>query len=196
MQAICREVFVTPQRLHAERFDLDFYLMSKAYLLGLLHDATERPYTYRIGQNNREFVELTARKVRELGAKAWTYREGQKRNLFIVEFRKSLLRNLKIRSNRDKTDYIRGYFDAEGGIAKSPKVRFYLYFAQKNLKDLAQVKTYLEELKIQCGKIHNPSKKADPNYFRFFVSARSYRDFAEKIGSWHPEKKTLLKMVT
>ncbi|MEX0587304.1 MAG: LAGLIDADG family homing endonuclease [Patescibacteria group bacterium] len=169
--------------------------MSKAYLLGLLHDATERPYTFRVGQKNPEFVELIAHKVRKLGANAWTYREGQKRNLFVVEFRKSLLRDAKVESRKDKADYIRGYFDAEGGIAKSPKVRFYLYFAQKNLKDLTQVRAYLKESGIQCGKIHNPSRRADPNYFRFFVSAKSYKDFAEKIGSWHPEKKVLLKVV-
>jgi len=169
--------------------------MSKAYLLGILHDATERPYTFRVGQNNLEFIEFIARKVRDLGAKAWIYREGKMRNLFIVEFRKSLLRDFKIKSKKDKVDYIRGYFDAEGGIAKSPKVRFYLYFAQKNLKDLTQVRNYLEDLGIRCGKIHNPSKRADPEYFRFFIAAKSYKDFAKKIGSWHPDKTVLLKVV-
>lgn len=168
--------------------------MSKAYLLGLLHDATERPYTYRIGQNNREFIEFIADKVRELGAKAWTYREGRDRDLWVVEFRKSLLRSAEVKSNKEKADYIRGYFDAEGGIAKSPKVRFYIYFAQKDRVDLEQVRTYLEELGIRCGKIHNPSRRVDPSYFRFFISAKSYKDFAEKVGSWHPEKERLLKV--
>jgi len=69
-----------------------------------------------------------------------------------------------------------------------------LYFAQKDLSDLQEVKSYLEELGIVCGKIHNPSKKADPEYWRFFVGAKSYKDFAVIIGSWHPVKRRFLRM--
>ena len=88
---------------------------------------------------------------------------------------------------------IRGFFDAEGGIAKDSKVRFYLYFCQKNKKVLLQIKRYLYDFGIQTGEIHNPSVRVDPDYWRFYVRAKSYRDFAEKIGSNHPEKIAILR---
>jgi hypothetical protein len=75
----------------------------------------------------------------------------------------------------------------------SQHVRFYIYFAQKDLQDLNKVKNYLEELGIECGKVHNPSKRIDPNYWRFFIKASSYKDLAKTIGSNHPKKRYLLR---
>ena len=168
--------------------------MTKAYLLGALHDATERKTTYRLAQKSREYIEFLAKGIKSLGRKAWIYKEGKSRDLYIVEFSKSILLGVKIRSRQDKIDYIRGYFDTEGGVARNPRVRYYLYFAQKDLDDLREVRQYLEELGIACGKIHNPSKKVDPNYWRFFIRAKSYKDFAKIIGSWHPVKRRFLRV--
>lgn len=168
--------------------------MTKAYLIGVLHDATETRNTYRIASKTLEFCEFLSAVIHGLGSGAWIYREGKTRNLWIVEFPKSLLFGVKVKSREDKIDYIRGYFDAEGGIAKNPSVRYYLYFAQKNKTDLSKVKGYLEELGIVCGRTHNPSKDIDSNYWRFFIRARSYLDFAKIIGSDHPEKRQYLRM--
>ena len=112
----------------------------------------------------------------------------------MVEFSKSLLKDFKIKTKQDKVDYIRGYFDAEGGITKSTKVRYYLYFCQKDKKDLQQVKLYLEEFGINCGAIHNPSQKVDPNYWRFYILANSWKNFALKVGSFHPDKLKMFRM--
>lgn len=166
--------------------------ITKAYLLGVLHDATVRKYTYRVSQKSEEFVRWIANQIKQLGYKAWTYQEGKNRTVYIVEFSKSVLKGYKIHSRQDKIDYIRGYFDTDGGIAKNPSVRFYIYFCQKDLKDLKVCKQYLADLKINCGTIHNPSKKADPNYWRFYIKAKSYVDFAHIIGSWHPDKQSYL----
>ncbi len=168
--------------------------ITKAYLIGLLHDATERKTTYRLATKSNEFALIIKKAIETIGGKAWIYKEGKNRSLWIVEFSKSFLNGTAIKSSSEKIDYIRGCFDAEGGISKSQKVRFYLYFCQKDKIDLAQVKTYLEEIGIVCGKIHNPSKKVDPNYWRFFVSVKSYKDFAHKIGSAHPDKQKYLWM--
>ena len=168
--------------------------MTKAYLLGVLHDSTERKTTYRISQKSEKFVRFVASGIKNLGRKAWVYREGKTRNVYIVEFSKSLLKDFKITTQPDKIDYIRGYFDAEGGITKSTKVRYYIYFCQKDKQDLEQVKSYLEELGISCGAIHNPSQKVDSHYWRFYVLANSWKDFALKIGSWHPEKVKRFRM--
>lgn len=168
--------------------------MTKQYLLGVLHDATVRNTTYRIATKNRNFADYLAREIQKFDVEAWIYKEGKNRDLWIVEFSKTLLQNVSTQSLQDKIEYVRGYFDAEGGIAKSKQVRYYLYFAQKNKTDLLQVKRYLEELGIGCGMMHNPSKRIDPNYWRFFVKAKSYSDFAKTIGSDHPEKRQYLRM--
>ncbi|MEK7565797.1 MAG: LAGLIDADG family homing endonuclease [Patescibacteria group bacterium] len=168
--------------------------ITKAYLIGLLHDATERKTTFRVATKSFEFAKIIQEGIFKLNSKAWIYREGKQRNLWIIEFSKSLLNNVQIKTRQNKIDYIRGYFDAEGGIAKSKSVRFYLYFCQKDKSDILRVKNYLEEFKISCGKIHNPSKKIDPNYWRFFISSKSYKDFAVKIGSNFPDKQKLLWM--
>jgi intein-encoded DNA endonuclease-like protein len=167
--------------------------MSKAYIFGALHDATERKYTYRLSQKEREYVEFVANLLRSAGNKAWVYREGKSRNLYVVEFAKSALSGTEIKTEKEKVDYLRGYFDAEGGVPKRPGVRFYIYFAQKDRKDLEKAKKLLGEIGIKCGKIHNPTKK-DPNYWRFFISSQSYKDFVEKVGSWHPRKRQLLRV--
>ena len=168
--------------------------MTKAYLLGALHDGTVRKLTYRIVQKDQEYIEFLVKEIKNLGQKAWMYKEGKTRNLYVVEFSRSFLKDFVIESNQDKIDYIRGYFDAEGGVSRNIKVRYYIYFAQKNLKDLEQVKRYIEELGILCGKTHNPSEKVDPDYWRFFISIKSYEKFAKLIGSWHPVKSHFLRM--
>jgi intein/homing endonuclease len=169
-------------------------LISKAYLIGLLHDATARKTTFRIATKSKDFAEVIQRGIANLGRKAWIYKEGKLRNLWIVEFSKSILKDTKLESKQEKLDYIRGFFDAEGGIAKNPKVRYYLYFCQKNRNKLLQLKQYLSEFGIQSGKVHNPSKRVDPNYWRFFIRIQSYERFAQVIGSSHPEKRRYLRM--
>jgi len=168
--------------------------ITKAYLLGVLHDATERKTTYRISSKGKDFCQFLKQGIESLGHNAWIYQEGKNRDVWIVEFSKFLLKGTKVKSRQDKIDYTRGYFDTEGGIAKSLKVRYYIYFAQKNKSDLIELKKYLRELDISCGVIHNPSKRIDPDYWRFFVRARSYDDFAKLIGSYHPDKHHYLWM--
>ena len=168
--------------------------MTKAYLLGALHDGTVRKLTYRIVQKDQEYIEFLAEGIQSLGRKAWMYREVKTRHLYVVEFSKTFLKDFVIETIQDRIDYIRGYFDAEGGVPRDPKVRYYLYFAQKNLEEIEEIKSWLEQLGIRCGSIHNPSKKADPNYWRFFIRTESCIEFAQLIGSWHPVKSQFLRM--
>src|SRR3989338_2382478 len=168
--------------------------MSKAYLLGALHDGTKRKYTFRLAQKHQSFVRGIADMIEQMGFKAWIYREGADRNLFIVEFPRSVLSGFEIASIQDKIDYVRGYFDAEGSVPLNGS-RMYIYFCQKEKQSLEEVKSYLNELGIICGEIHNPSRKEDPDYWRFYVSCKSYGDFARRIGSRHPIKQNVLEMV-
>ncbi|TKJ26299.1 MAG: hypothetical protein CEE41_02370 [Hadesarchaea archaeon B3_Hades] len=167
--------------------------MSKAYILGALHDATECKYTYRLSQKEKEYIEFVASLVKKTGHKAWIYREGKSRNLYVVEFAKSVLNGTRVETDEEKADYLRGYFDTEGSVPKKPEARLYIYFAQKDREDIEKAKRFLEEIGVRCGKIHNPTKK-DPKYWRFFVSSQSYSDFAEKVGSWHLRKRQLLRV--
>ena len=99
---------------------------------------------------------------------------------------------IKKSDNTIKKHYITGFFDAEGGVPRYTNIRFYVQFSQKNLKELNNVREILEEIGIRCGKIHNPSAEVDPDYWRFFIRAQSYYDFADKVGSWHPRKTSIL----
>lgn len=168
--------------------------ISKCYLLGMLHDATVRKTTYRVATKSYDFALIIKQGINNLGRHAWIYKEGKERNLWIIEFSKSLLKDTFIESKQQKLDFVTGFFDAEGGIAKNPEVRFYLYFCQKNKKVLEDIKKYLSEFKIESGKIHNPSKKVDPDYWRFYIKAKSYKDFAKIIKLKHPDKKEILRM--
>jgi len=166
--------------------------MSKAYLLGALHDGCATKYTYRISQKHEDYVKQLAELVKQTGYSAWTYREGS-RNVFVVEFSKASLSGFEITTNQDKLDYAAGYFDAEGSVPVKEDARAYVYFCQKNREDLEEVKAFLEEAGICCGKTHNPSARKDPDYWRFFVSTKSHTDFAKKIGSRHPIKSRILE---
>ncbi|MBI4994797.1 hypothetical protein HZC21_04115 [Candidatus Peregrinibacteria bacterium] len=72
--------------------------MTKAYLLGALHDATVRKVTYRIGAKHLAYAQFLKNGISQLGRKAWIYKEGKDRDYYIVEFVKSLLDNTKITS--------------------------------------------------------------------------------------------------
>ena len=153
---------MTPQRLHA---GLSGVAMSKAYLIGALHDATERTHTYRISQKEKDYVLFVKDMIIEMGCKAWVYREGKTKNVYVVEFSKSVLDGFNVETDQEKIDYIKGYFDAEGSVPKKDGARMYIYFAQKNKEDLEGVQSYLEELGVICGKTHNPRKTRNTGVF-------------------------------
>ncbi|MBN1462410.1 MAG: LAGLIDADG family homing endonuclease [Paludibacteraceae bacterium] len=166
----------------------------KAYLLGVLHDATARKYTYRVSQKSLSFIKMLKEGINKIGYNAWFYKEGKNRDVYVVEFARKVTDSHKVTSLEEKIAYIRGYFDTEGGIPRKTNSRYYIYFAQKDKRDLLQVKRYLADVGIACGKTHNPSILNDPEYFRFYILSKSHNDFAQIIGSWHPEKIKYLRM--
>jgi len=161
-----------------------------------MHDGTWRRLTVRISQREEEYVKFIQKMVIGMGARAWTYREGRHRRLYVVEFSRGLLSDHGLRTRRDQADYARGYFDAEGGIPTSPSEEPYLYFAQKNRSDLVSLRRLLGRLGISCGRMHNPSRRMDPLYWRFYVRRNSIRDFFRLVGSWHPRKAKRLASMT
>lgn len=168
--------------------------ITKSYLLGLMHDSTTSKYTYRLCQKSLSFLETIQLGIQKMGSKAWIYKEGKTRNVHILEFARSLLKDTAIASQVDKIDYIRGYFDAEGSVPRNLMARYYIYFCQKDFSDLEQVRNYLLELEIACGKIHVPSKNVDPNYYRFYILCTSWEKFGRLVGSFHSEKGKFVRM--
>ena len=79
-------------------------------------------------------------------------------------------------------------FDDVRGLPKKQRTRFYMQLAQKNQSKLVWIQQTLTSINISCGVIHIPSKKVDPDYFRFFIATRSHKDFSTVIGSEHPRK--------
>ena len=201
MRSISREVVIDPSETtrrphHKEEHYLD--KVTIAYLQGALGDATYSRLhkTHRISQSHIEWLKRLKSLLESLGYKSWIYKEGRQRGVYILETTSKILSlNFDpdlLESPDEKKAYIRGYFDAEGGTSRGGRVRFYLQFAEKHKKRLKKVRNLLEQLGINCGRIHNPSYRQDPNYWRFYVKSCSYKKFIEEIGSWHPEKQRFL----
>ena len=175
-----------------------FQKVMKAYLQGALHDGTfSSNRRFRISQKGTEWLEMLRNFLLCLGYHSWIYQEGKTRDVYVLEtlayFLDFKLKPLALESIEEQKSYIRGFFDAEGGIPHDCSARFYIQLVQKDKLKIVALKEILHELGIQCGKIHNPSKWVDPDYWRVFILAQSQQRFIRKIGSWHPRKKPLLE---
>ena len=164
----------------------------RAYLAGAMRDGTFNRLhrTIRIAQADIRWLKVLQTVLHCLGSKSWIYREGNRR-VWVVEST-CQLGTLDIASPRAAAAFVRGYFDAEGGVPHQTDARFYIQITQKNRSELGQVRDVLERLGVRCGRLHNPSVRADPDYWRFYVPSASHRAFAERVGSWHPRKRELL----
>ena len=171
----------------------------KSYLLGALHDGTfSSNRRFRISQKGTEWLKILKKLFSKLGYNSWIYKEGADRDVYVLETLADFLdfkfNPLRLRGNKEKIGYIKGFFDAEGGIPKESKAEFYIQLVQKDRTKLEKLKKLLNDLGIETGKIHNPSKKVDPDYWRMYISANSQKRFVTKIGTLHPRKiKTLKK---
>jgi hypothetical protein len=166
----------------------------RAYLAGALRDGTFNRLhrTWRIAQSDRGWLRVVEELLSRLGSRSWMYQEGS-RSVWVVETRCQLEPSPDLKDPSDEIGFVRGYFDAEGGIPRNPEARFYIQLTQKNRDDLEGVRAILVNLGIGCGRIHNPSVRVDPGYWRFYVRSESHREFAHRIGSWHPRKRGVLK---
>ncbi len=203
MRTISREVAVpsglvaslTPQRLHAELLAVDAS-SSRTYLLGALHDATiSRLHgTVRFGQSDPDWLDVLRVLLEKIDRRSWMYREGQNRRFWILETSASWREGPKPTSAEECLAYVRGYFDAEGGVPRRPDARFYIQFVQKNREGLVELHHMLVELGIRCGEVHNPSQRVDPDMWRFYVRSGSHADFVNRVGSWNPRKRSRLEV--
>ena len=85
--------------------------------------------------------------------------------------------------------YIRGFWDAEGGIPKKPEncnkaEQMYISFHQKDKEPLVFIRDSLIEMSY---KPTNITKCSEAHEFRITRRAHMKR-YCTEIGSWHPEK--------
>jgi hypothetical protein len=186
--------WLTLQRLHAELLAANEKSL-EAYLQGALRDGTRsaRHRTHRIAQSDPRWLDLIGRCLSALGHAGWVYREGRTRQLWVLETTAPFLsigyEATQLIGSKEGIDYVRGYFDAEGGMPKAPEARLYFQLCQKDDGSLGTVRKILESWGVSCGRIHNPSRRVDPNYWRFYVKACSHERFMMLVGSWHPRKR-------
>lgn len=145
----------------------------------------------RISQSSEDWRFVLKLVLAHLGAASWTYREGS-RDMHVIESTYVTERCPPLNSRGEVASFLRGYFDAEGGIPKNSNSRLYVQMCQKDLEDLTHVRDLATGLGVDCGVLHNPSKRVDPHYWRFFVRAHSLFDFFRLVGSWHPRKRALM----
>ena len=168
-----------------------------AYLNGALHDASlNKGKRIRFVQKDVRWLHVLQSLLKNINYNSWIYKEGKYRNLYVLE---TLCPELDFRfdplllvNQWEQSAYIRGFFDAEGGIPRTND-RFYIQLTQKNFQKISALKKLLVKLGIMSGKIHNPSKRIDPHYWRIFIMTRSHKLFAQIIGSLHPIKAEIFR---
>jgi hypothetical protein len=168
------------------------------YFQGALHDASlNKGKRYRFVQKDRRWLEILSIFLGGLGFKSWIYKEGKHRNVYTLE---TLAPFLDFESDPEvfyapeaRRGYIRGFFDAEGGIPHHRTDRFYVQFVQKDRVKLQKLTTLLHSMSIVTGAIHNPSRRKNPDYWRFYIATGSHEKFLRDIGSWHPTKISILR---
>ncbi len=168
---------------------------SISYLQGAIHDATLHKNTVRISQKNVQWLKKLQHLLKALGHKSWIYKEGKLRNVFVLETVKRFfdfeLDPKSLKCEGCMVAYVRGFFDAEGGVPHSIHAPLYIQLSQKDEGKIKAIKSILERKGIMSGKVHNPSVRIDPDYWRIFISRDSLRTFISKIGSWHPAKQKI-----
>lgn len=168
-----------------------------AYLQGAMHDASlNKGKRIRFVQKYPEWLKTLQEALKLLGYNSWMYREGKTRDLYTLE---TLCKELhfgfdtsELITEKEKAMYLRGFFDAEGGVPRN-HAKFYIQLVQKDYRKMKDIKQLLNDLKIESGRLHNPSKRVDPDYWRLFIATKSHRKFIESIGSWHPIKAKICK---
>ena len=170
----------------------------EAYLVGASHDGTWNTThrTFRFTQRERAWLVQLQQMLKLLKYRSWIYQEGRHRSVWALETTfcpSTHTWHLTKRLPGEWMAYIRGFFDAEGGIPRQATARFYIQFVQKNQPKLIAITQALGAMGIATGTIHNPSQRIDPSYWRFFVATRSHELFAQTIGSWHPRKSKIFE---
>ena len=136
VQTISREDFgcnpKNPQRLHARPLEQQKPICLELCMMELTVSAGKPIGSRRLKIDWLLFLQKC---LKNLGHKLWIYKEGRNRAVYVLETSAKFLsidfdpRRLTTKARR--IAYIRGFFDAEGGLPKNPRARFYIQLVQK-----------------------------------------------------------------
>jgi len=88
---------------------------------------------------------------------------------------------------KEKTAYIRGFFDAEGDVSPTNSTTKYIGLSQKNIVALTKLRELIEELGLKCSKIYLADKRS--NTFRVtIIGKQQIHKFYRVVGVEHPVK--------
>lgn len=177
----------------------------QAYMQGALHDASlNKGRRYRFTQSDVRWLQVLQKALEMLGYASWIYREGKTRHVYTLEsthlkHSPIFLIFLSVRMSRLKLlNVLRIFADSLMPKAASRETRtqssiFSIQLVQKDKEKVETIVALLNQLGICTGKVHNPSVRVDPDYWRVFVNTSSHAAFARTIGSWHPRKQALFR---
>ncbi len=116
----------------------------KAYFLGALHDGTfSSNKRFRIAQKGTEWLKELQMLLKQIGYTSWIYREGKNREVYVLETLAQFLdfhfNPLQLKTAEECKAYIRGFFDAEGGIPQDVTARFYIQLVQNDKQKLQRI---------------------------------------------------------
>ena len=187
------------------------------YLLGALRDATidvrkGKNYEIKIAQRNLRWLKLLQKLFGQyFKNRGRITKHVNNTNILRINGREIVERiiqvsGIKVPQNNWQTPevmkkqqtagilaYIRGFFDAEGGLPKYPKKnkQKYISFDQKNKEPLIFIRNKL----VEYG--YKPTKLTfTGGNWQFRITRKSHiKKFYQEIGSWHPEKRKKLKIL-
>lgn len=188
-----------------------------AYLLGALRDSTidvrvTKNYEIKIAQTDARWLKLLQKIFKENFGKEGSIKPHVNDTSILRINDKKLVnkvleisemkipqenwatpKTIKNSTLRMQLDYVRGFFDAEGGMPIKPleAEQKYLSLSQKNRESLEFIRNILADLGLRPTKITICGKVWE---FRL-TRKKSIINFIEKIGSWHPEKIERFKLL-
>ena len=187
-----------------------------AYLLGALRDASidirkGKNYEVKIAQKNRKWLEILQTIIeRKFGYKGKITKHQKNYHILRIT-RKTVVERIvaiaeittpqsqwntptiiKKQPLEIQKEYIKGFFDAEGGLPRNPKKWKYISFDQKAKEPLEFVRNVLIKLGFKPTNLTLTS-----GVWQFRLTRKNdIINFDIKIGSLHPEKIKKLHLLT
>ena len=185
-------VDVTPQRLHAELLAVGAKGL-ESYLQGALRDGTHsaRHNTHRFCQSEKIGSTFLVWHCRCLVIAAGSIEKVERGICGCSRQPQSSwtwIRSITACRNSERSVVRSGLLRCGWRNAQECSFTDVCAAVAKDKVSLENVKRILDSWNVECGRVHNPSVRVDPDYWRVFVRSRSHESFMRLVGSWNPVK--------
>ena len=204
---------------------------SIAYLLGALRDGNlyeskkHNVYRIRIYQKNKTWLKIIDNLFSKVIGEKTIWLKDPRKDLWYIQIGKKHLYEkirkivkssyeipevIKNSSLNCQVEYVRGFFDAEGGILRIENYEhnkillqeklqdIRINFGQINKESLNFIKMVLEKLSISSGKICGPyfkNNNSKPFYQLNIYGIKNLIKFHDFVGTLHPLKQMRMKKI-